>query len=143
MGRSLTCSRTPLRCWTETSVGISPFGFGTSGCGCLPCICPKDTPSPPPPNVPDPSKFNILRMKEVGDYWVVVEVMYHEAKNYEGRKIMVYRANSEEIQACDILDPHFCDGKHLSPFARFEPTKAGWAAAMSIATILNKVLPSE
>ena len=83
----------------------------------------------PPPNVPNPSKFKILEMRQI-DKWTIVKVQYDEAVNYEGKKIMVYEATPEQIQKCKVLDPHFCDGKHLSPFARFEPTKDGWRAAM-------------
>jgi len=37
-------------------------------------------------------------------------------------------------EAEGALDPHFCDdGAHLSPFARFEPTERGWAAAIRCA----------
>jgi hypothetical protein len=131
-------------------MGISPFGFGLSGCGCMDCRCKYNVPDiytknqkpkkkakkkakkDPPPKIPDPSKFKIVMMQQV-DKWTIVKVQYDEAVNYEGKKIMVYKATPAEVQDCKVLDPHFCDGKHLSPFVRFEPTEDGWKAALRFA----------
>jgi len=90
----------------------------------------------PPPGAPDPRNFNILQYDamEGRDAWIAVEVQYPDATNYEGRKIMVFRATRERfLEECEnFLDPHFCEGKHLSPFARFEPTEEGWGAAVEL-----------
>jgi hypothetical protein len=82
---------------------------------------------------PNPKRFEIKRHKEY-DGWTVVEVVYPDAKNYEGRKILLYHCRYAQIAAQKELDPHFCDdGSHLSPFARFEPTENGWRMANAFA----------
>ncbi len=106
----------------------------TSSCGIL-----KKTSACGAPTVsrfgnPDPRRFEIIRSAEFGSY-TVVEVVYPDAKNYEGRKVMVYACALDKIRMQSELDPHFCDdGSHLAPFARFEPTEAGWHAACDFAT---------
>lgn len=114
-------------------MGISPFHVSDCGC-CEPFV--KKEAREDPPKVPDPSQFNILRLDQIGE-WTVAEVMYHEAVNYEGKKIMVYRASRECVSTRRVLDPHFCDGKHLSPFARFEPTEQGWDAAIKLVRLMQ------
>lgn len=112
-----------------------------SKCGTTDCSMPVPVPLPTAtkakrPNNPNPKNFRILRHFCVRDL-TVVEVIYPDATNYEGRKIMLYRARLEDIMAQKELDPHFCDdGSHLSPFARFEPTDRGWGAAQRCATVL-------
>lgn len=87
---------------------------------------------------PDPKRFSILRTAEFRNY-TVIEVVYPDAKNYEGRKVMVYACSLDRIRTQDELDPHFCDdGSHLSPFARFEPTETGWNAACELAKNLGR-----
>ncbi len=105
-------------------MGLSPFHGSECQAGSL-------APSPVDPRFgnPNPKRFQILRHEECFS-WTAVEVSYPDAKNYEGRKIMVYQHTYAKIEAQNELDPHFCDdGAHLSPFARFEPTKDGWEAA--------------
>lgn len=91
--------------------------------------------APQPPN-PDPRNFRVLRHFPVGP-WLVVEVLYPDCRNYEGKKIMLYRAPSSVLRVLSSLDPHFCDhADHLSPFARFEPTPRGWDAAVVMANAM-------
>ena len=86
---------------------------------------------------PDPRRFEILRIVGFVGSGTAVEVRYPDAKNYEGRKILVYRCSAKVIEEQKVLDPHFCDdSSHPSPFARFEPTKDGWEAAMRLAKSL-------
>lgn len=95
----------------------------------------RSTYVPPSPN-PNPSRFSIIRMAEYGNARTtatVVEVQYPDATNYEGKKILVFKAPFAKIKKQKRLDPHFCDDGHLSPFARFEPTVDGWAAACKLA----------
>lgn len=83
---------------------------------------------------PRPERFQILRVAEYVPY-VVAEVRWPDAKNYEGRKIMLYRANSAQLSCAKKLDPHFSERKGpLVPLARFEPTEAGWEAAQILAS---------
>lgn len=91
---------------------------------------------------PNPTRFQVIRLYETGKgkkQVTVAELNYPDAKNYEGRKILVYECSMNELNKQKALDPHFCDDKsHLSPFARFEPTERGWAAACSLAGELVK-----
>jgi hypothetical protein len=91
----------------------------------------------PLPN-PDPDNFTITRAISVRS-WVIIMAVYPDATNYEGQKVMVYRNTTiKAVKAQKRLDPHFCDHPgHLSPFARFEPTEAGWAAAMALAMLFS------
>ena len=59
-----------------------------------------------------------------------------DATNYEGEKILLYLDTQlSAFYAAEALDPHFCEGDHLKPFARFEPTIDGWSAAVQLATL--------
>lgn len=82
-----------------------------------------------PPGNPNPRRFTIVRAAQHGRL-TAVEVHYPDATTYEGRKLMVFRASESEIRNAKELDPHFCDGHHLSPLARFRPDQAGWGLAM-------------
>jgi len=75
---------------------------------------------------PDFSAYSVLQAVRIGKC-SVVRVRYHNAKNYEGIKILVYKG-----EAPAKLDPHFCES-HQSPIARFEPTKNGWNMALAFA----------
>lgn len=96
---------------------------------------------------PNPKKFTILRHFEYPHprgSRTVVEVLYPDAKNFEGRKIMLYLCDFATVAQQSTLDPHFCDNimakahgsDYVSPFARFEPTIDGWRAALFTATCL-------
>ncbi|ARB14434.1 hypothetical protein Ccr5_gp214c [Caulobacter phage Ccr5] len=91
------------------------------------------------PGDPDPARWKLIRGQEVGRC-TVVEIMYPDALNYEGRKILVYEARSldEVIHANKgWLDPHFSDDPNVKgPIARFEPTERGWAMALACAGAL-------
>lgn len=87
---------------------------------------------------PNPKNFKIIKVMDIGNY-IAVEINYPDCINYEGNKIMVYQnITKNEIRKIKFLDPHFCDGNHLSPIARFEPTKFGWECAIGLISILNK-----
>lgn len=81
---------------------------------------------------PNPARFNINKMLEVGSY-LIAEVYYPNCQNYEGKKILVFEGVPEKVLQKQIsLDPHFCDSsEHPSPVARFEPTARGWNYAVS------------
>lgn len=86
---------------------------------------------PNAPN-PDPSNFRILRHQAFGNT-LLVEVLYPDCTNFEGRKILVYRnATITELEAQGSVDPHFSvSTNYLSPFARFEPSREGWLNAIA------------
>ena len=87
------------------------------------------TPVAKPP-MPDPNNFEVVTSLQVGAY-SVVEVRYPDCTNYEGLKIMVYKATLDDLLLQGHLDPHFAEStEFLSPVARFEPTAAGWTMAM-------------
>jgi hypothetical protein len=86
---------------------------------------------------PDPNNFEILKSWFAGEF-VAVEIRYPDCTNYEGRKILVYKGAIEDLQKAKFLDPHFCEGEHISPIARFEPTGLGWDMAMMLVEELNE-----
>lgn len=86
------------------------------------------TPSSPNPN---PNRFKIKKWHST-KYGTVLKVKYLDCTNYEGNKILLYKnVGYAELSEKSSLDPHFSIEKD-SPFARFEPTSAGWEAAVSI-----------
>jgi hypothetical protein len=75
----------------------------------------------------------ILFVSEVGPFTIVF-AKYDDAPNFEGRKILVYKAPYSEVKKQEYLDPHFCDDdSHLSPIARFRPDREGWELAQLVA----------
>lgn len=123
-------------------MGLSPFKLSA-------CSCPTETPSVtvvrstkkrPPfqlPN-PDPRNFEVKSISRVNGY-IILKVHYPNCKNYEGMKILVFKGMTElELMNLKSIDPHFCDGKHPSPIARFVPTGAGWDMAHELCKALSK-----
>lgn len=82
---------------------------------------------------PVPSRFTIVRL-HTGPRGVAVLLHYPDATSYEGRKVCAYLdATEQQLRATTELDPHFTDAPAtLAPFARYEPTDAGWAAACDL-----------
>ncbi len=92
---------------------------------------PAGTNLPPPLDSgdPNPKRFAIQRTFVHGDF-VVAEIHYPDAKNFEGRKICVYRARLADIACAKVLDPHFAEKAGPAvPIARFAPTESGWRMA--------------
>jgi len=75
---------------------------------------------------PDIKEFTIEKTKVISPY-VIVLVHYPSCTNLEGRKIMVYHAQLEDILNAKELDPHFEDEN--GPIARFKPGGRGWLHA--------------
>lgn len=94
--------------------------------GSQPCIA-----TPPAFPNPNPANFKILQVTE-GKHSLVVEVLYPDCTNYEGRKILLYTdVTLVQLVNQKTIDPHFSDNAEFhSPVARFEPTKRGWQMAM-------------
>ncbi len=108
----------------------SSSSYDTSNRMCTCNYSPVDTPKTPNP---DPSNYIIK------DYYenygnLLVEIIYPDCKNYEGKKILVYKnATLEQLKKQKSIDPHFSNNKKfLSPFARFEPTHQGWNCAVDL-----------
>lgn len=88
---------------------------------------------------PHPSRWSLNKCEEVNKC-TVVELIYKDCTNYEGKKILVFYDNPFH----DILrinkgkiDPHFSDSKEfIHPIARFEPTKRGWWQAIQFAALV-------
>lgn len=92
---------------------------------------------------PDPTRFGVARTEQVGPH-LVASIVYHGVTNYEGFKTIVFKdLTAEELKAAAEVDPHF--RKPVDPvagprpFARFEPTDEGWAAAIAAARSLAEV----
>lgn len=84
-----------------------------------------------PPN-PDPFNFSIVRATEDDYGHTLVEVMYPDCTNYEGRKILLLEKTLNEINDLSSLDPHFMDDKSNGLIARFEPTDRGWFLGLQL-----------
>ena len=89
-----------------------------------------------PSGNPDPYNFRVLEAEQQGSY-IILKVNYPDCKNYEGDKILVYKAALKEILNQKNLDPHFTDNeKVLSPIARFTPNADGWRNAVKFVKML-------
>lgn len=76
---------------------------------------------------PDPSNYEVRRYKSLNGH-LLIEINYPDCTNYEGNKILLYKNTTlVDLMNQKHLDPHFSENKKFkSPFARFEPTPAGW-----------------
>lgn len=93
------------------------------------------------PGDPNPFRFEIQTCEKFGPF-VVAEIVWPDAKNFEGRKVAVYRCSPDELRKAKRLDPHFQEaGGPLAPVARFEPNEAGLDAARACARYLEKRRP--
>ncbi len=90
---------------------------------------------------PDPRKFKILEGGVNKDF-TIIKVQYEGCTNYEGVKILVYKGHVlQELVNADGIDPHFCEGPHLSPIARFAPTEEGLKLALGLQIGEVEVIP--
>jgi hypothetical protein len=89
--------------------------------------------APRPAGNPNPHRFEVVRSTAY-TLSVVVEVLYPDCSNYEGRKILVFerRQHFTNHLTRGVLDPHFIEAKD-SPIARFRPTEEGWELANDFA----------
>lgn len=93
------------------------------------------------PGDPNPDRFAIQRLEQFGEL-VVAWIQWPDAKNFDGAKVLIYRAQVEQIREAKRLDPHFQEaGGPLAPVARFEPTLAGWNWALSVARATTWMVP--
>lgn len=89
--------------------------------------------APLPQGNPDPKNWKLIRSFQFYEY-LLAEIEYPDCKNYEGRKILLYKGITQgKLLAQKLIDPHFTDdGKYHSPIARFVPTKKGWEIAVKL-----------
>ncbi len=79
---------------------------------------------------PRPDNYKIIRHQKLKSF-LVIEIQYLDCINYEGRKILVFKCELEDLLKQKLIDPHFSDNKNfISPIARFEPTEEGWSCAI-------------
>lgn len=95
---------------------------------------------PIPAGNPVPTRFEIKHCLQVKNN-VVLWIVYPDAKNYEGNKIILYKgADAYVIRNLKHIDPHFTDDESAevvtNPFARFEPTARGLKVALELAETL-------
>lgn len=83
---------------------------------------------------PDPRNYVIARAESVGLH-LVVEIIYPDCTNYEGRKVLLFEnVTLVQLLRQKAIDPHFSKNQQMrSPMARFEPTERGWALALAVA----------
>lgn len=87
---------------------------------------------------PDPAKWELIEDFSAGDY-IVLRLRYPNCTNYEGVKLLVYKATLSQLVKQKTLDPHFSNQEsYLSPIARFEPTDSGWVDATEFARLKNR-----
>lgn len=114
------------------------LGIGFSSCSCAPpqvVVIREETSKKSRPRT-EVSSHHILDVQETERH-VMLLIQYSSATNYEGKKILVYEGKLKEVLtqgAKHGFDPHFCEGHHLSPIARFAPTEDGWDLAGSFIT---------
>lgn len=86
---------------------------------------------------PDPSKYEIIDYVEDNSHLLIL-IKYHGCTNYEGLKLLLFRnCTLEQLKQQKDIDPHFSNNKtKISPFARFEPTMHGVAAAKQLIELL-------
>lgn len=110
---------------------VGPFR-SSSACGCAAPMQPTARPT----GSPDPDRFDIVTVEPLGP-WLICTVNYPDCTNHEGRKLLLFYGVTEEgLRRQETLDPHFCDNpEHLSPVARFEPTRRGLALARELAGV--------
>tara|TARA_R110002020_G_scaffold403349_2_gene613490 strand:- start:2721 stop:3050 length:330 start_codon:yes stop_codon:yes gene_type:complete len=107
-------------------MGLSPF----SSCDDTCCGTSSSDPNP------DPKQFEIVKYIGYGDY-CLVKINYPNCTNYEGMKICLYNYPLDTILFTKSLDPHFSE-YGIAPFARFEPTEAGWDIGLNVLEKIRK-----
>lgn len=119
-------------------MGISPFSKSACSCGRSQAVRTVEVPVARP-GMPDPKRFVVEETLQVGRF-LIAQVQYPDATNFEGRKIMVFRdVDATALWDQAALDPHFCDSPdHLAPIVRFIPTTEGFNMAMTFCRALMK-----
>jgi hypothetical protein len=90
---------------------------------------------------PDPENYVIEWYCQQSGGFLIVEIVYPDCTNYEGRKILVFKdVTIEELKEQKMIDPHFANNDEFhSPVARFVPTRDGMKMAMAFAETMKKI----
>ncbi len=98
----------------------------------------SDSPSCPRvlPN-PNPHRFYIKKLEAIG-FFTVCLINYPDCTTFGGNKIMVYYCQPHHVERQKVIDPHFLEGGHLSPIARFPAHDKGWEHAVKFAQMLGQ-----
>lgn len=108
-------------------MGMNLFKGHSRSCGCPP-VDPSLYDSGVAPVSPKPK--HVIRQLRHNGIYTVAAIRWPDVTNFEGRKVLVYRATPQQLRAAIELDPHFCEETGpLVPIARFEPTTRGWVNA--------------
>ncbi len=93
----------------------------------------------PNPIEPRADNYKVNQHLELGKF-LILDLTYPNCTNYEGRKILVFKASYEDVVIKQkLIDPHFSNNKnYISPVARFDP-KHGWSLAIFFVTSLLEV----
>ena len=126
MGLNIGLSRSSYKPSISTCFGgrISESSFSSSS---EPEARPKLDPNP------DPRHYHVNKIYQF-EKGYVMDIIYPNCTNYEGRKILVYLGNVEDHYVEFMrygIDPHFCEVPY-APFARFEPTEMGLELAIML-----------
>lgn len=85
---------------------------------------------------PNPKNFQILKYEKINNF-LIVEIKYPDATNFEGIKLLVFKDfNISELFLLKEIDPHFSDSLD-APVSRFKPTKSGWALARAMCQLIS------
>lgn len=120
-------------------MGVGPFRSCYRSCGCDSYQDQRNRYPDMEDVNPDPYNFKIIQANQYGSYCIIV-AEYPNCKNFEGKKVMVFKCDVEEILKRKKLDPHFELDKY-SPVARFAPTDEGMRLALSLCKLYQ--LPME
>jgi len=85
-------------------------------------------------------KYIIQQSIQIGNN-LVLDIVYQNCTNYEGRKILVFKHMTLDKlleNNHQLIDPHFSKNTdYVSPFARMEPTEEGLRYAKIFANSIN------
>ena len=72
-----------------------------------------------------PSADFVIQSCEYFEPYTLLDIVYEEASNYGGRKLLVYLGDvTKTLLNSNHIDPHFLEGG-LAPLIRIRPSQAG------------------
>lgn len=84
---------------------------------------------------PNPYNFRLVREVRINKDYLLVEVVYPDATNFEGRKLILL-TGTDSVSKLDSLDPHFLKNSSVTVVARFRPDAEGEKLALILADTL-------
>ena len=93
--------------------------------------------------LPRPDRYEILDFVVVGDL-IALKIRYADCTNFDGLKVLVFKATIKDLVRAKHIDPHFADyampETHLGTLvARFRPNESGWADAIEFMKLGERV----